>query len=126
MYTSKEVVEGRLCGLKAFDKAVAKAGREKILSDAIATHNDLCYEGIWGPKDCWSHFSWSFGNAWREALDLGGDISDTANLDEMLTPEELDRVRRETGITEPLDFGYPRAGMGWDNMCPRHNKMGRV
>lgn len=119
-YTRDEVIAGRKSGLKYFDKAVAKVGRAKVIADAIALHNDPEHIGTWGPKDCWSHFQWSLGNVWREIIEAG-DVQCSFNIDEALTPAEVQFVRQQTGIAEPIDFGSPRKGGIRYNHCPRHD-----
>ncbi len=40
----------------------------------------------------------------------------------MMTPDEIERVKKETGITEPMDFGWPRKNGVQGHYCPRHHK----
>jgi hypothetical protein len=118
--TREEVIDRRLKGLAMFDQACLKVGREAIIKKAIATHQDPGFKCIWAPKDCWGHFYWAFGQAWTEVIGEQ-DISATFNVDEALTPGEILEVRKVLGITEPMDFGWPRKGGIRQHHCERHD-----
>ena len=52
----------------------------------------------------WQGFSWAFGNAWRDVIceteKRNRDIGSTANLDEMLSSEQLQMIKSRLNIVE--------------------------
>ena len=116
--TRQDVIKGRLRGLASFDAAVARIGRPALIENALAIARK--WPGTWGPLSCWSQFRWGLGQAWRQALGIDECTSDF-NIDEALTPDEMDYVRSELGITEPLDFGTPRRNGIRYHHCRRHD-----
>ncbi len=99
--TKQQVITKRLCGLKSFDKALKYATIEQIIEKAIEIHIKMPNMDGGG----WDGISWAFGNAWREILCAGEkrdrDISSTANLDEMLSDEQISYISQKTGIALP-------------------------
>jgi hypothetical protein len=90
-YTKKQVVDERKCGLKYFDKAVAKVGIQAVLEETVRIAKE--FPDTWGRG--WRNVDWAFGNAWREVIDYDGVASE--NLDEALTPEQLQWLADQLG-----------------------------
>jgi hypothetical protein len=103
-YTRQEVIDGRKCGLKYFDRAVAQAGIDQLLEAAIEIQ--LRSPHTWNPG--WDNFSWALGNAVINVLDPPGDIAQTWNIDEALTPEQMETVASRCGFTEPYVVTWGR------------------
>jgi len=105
MYTKEQVISERKCGLKYLDKAVAFVGMQVILDETIKIRKES--PDIWGTG--WSNVDWAFGNAWRDVLWknklASGDIDSTENLDEALTPEQMqylaDNLNLDLSTYEP-------------------------
>ena len=91
MKTRNQVINTRSNGLRYFDRAVEKVGRTAILERAIAIAKQF-------PKSWREHNAdWALGNAVIELLDPPGDIQQSYNVDEALTPEEIKQFTLQTG-----------------------------
>ena len=101
-YTKQQVLDEKRCGIKYFERAVEKIGRTQLLANAVAISHR--HPDTWGPG--WSNFSWALGNAVIDAIDSRSEISQTWNVDEVLTNEEMTSIARELGFKlesyEPL------------------------
>lgn len=97
-YTRDEVIQGRKCGLKKVDEAVAKVGMPAILEATVKISRQ--HPDAWGKG--WPNVDWAFGNAWRHALfpdpHNAPEIAATENLDEALTPEDLQWLADQLGL----------------------------
>ena len=98
-YTREQIIQGRKCGLKFFDEAVAKVGIDKILQRAIELQNE--FPRTWKPG--WSNMSWALGNAVREFAVRNFDYPMSWNIDEALTPEQMQYLRDNT-FGEQYDY----------------------
>ena len=96
MYTREEVIQGMRCGIKYFDKAQSLAGRAQVIDKAIQISEKM--PTIWG--EGWSNFAWAFGNAVIEILNPKGDISQSYNLDEVLTEQEIFYIKQTRQYSE--------------------------
>jgi hypothetical protein len=103
-YTKDQVVTERRCGLKYFDKAVELVGRPALLQNAFNIAK--AYPEVWGRG--WSNFGWAIGNAVIEAINPKGDIAQTWNLDEALTPEEIANVKTTMGYQDEYKVVWER------------------
>jgi len=97
-YTKEEVIQGRKCGLKYFDKAVEKVGIQAILEKTVSFSKGS--PDTWGRG--WSNIDWAFGNAWREFClnknreSYGG--MDSINLNEALSQEQMQYIADQCGL----------------------------
>jgi hypothetical protein len=91
MKTRNQVITTRSNGLRYFDRAVEKVGRKAVLDKALAIYQRH--------PTVWQEFNhdWAFGNAVIEILDPPGDIQQSYNLDEALTPKEMKAFETATG-----------------------------
>lgn len=90
-YTRQEVIDGRKCGLKYFDEAVAKVGIQAILEQTVATAKHYDYVGIG-----WGNLYWAFGTTWTKIAGYSGNA--TENLDEVLTQEQIRWLAEQLGL----------------------------
>lgn len=119
-YTKKQVIEGRKCGLKYLDKAVAAVGMQAILEETVRIAKE--FPDTWGPG--WPNVDWAFGNAWRNVLWekklAKGDIAATENLDEALTEEQL------KWLADQLGFSLNDYKPTWERRPPGKERKPRV
>jgi hypothetical protein len=103
-YTSQQVVTEKRCGIKHFDEAVAKIGREALVEETIKISRE--HPGIWG--EGWPNVDWALGNAVIDTLNKRNEFSQTYNLDEVLTTEELQKVATDLQLTDPYTQNWER------------------
>lgn len=95
MKTRNQVIAARSHGIRYFDRAAAKVGRERLIERTIEILSRF-NNGI----------GWGLGNAVIEILDPKGDISQSYNTDEVLTSTEIERIFRECKMGDPHALVY--------------------
>jgi hypothetical protein len=103
-YTKQDVIDGRKCGLKYFDKAVEIIGRQQLIDKAIEINKKS--PDVW--KAGWSNFDWAIGNAVIEIINSKGDISQSWNLDEALNDNEIQHIASVCCFSLPFTPSWPR------------------
>jgi hypothetical protein len=93
-YTKQQVIDGRKCGLKYFDKAVELKCRQYIIDHAIEINKE--FPDMW--EVGWSNFRWAIGNAVREIVNPDKEYPMSWNVDEALDDNEI------KFIAEQLEF----------------------
>ncbi len=103
-YTSEQVVTEKRCGIKHFDEAVVKIGRETLVAETIK----ICKEFpvIWGRG--WPNVHWALGNAVIDVLNKRNEFRQTYNLDEVLTSDEMQKLSTELHITDAYSQHWER------------------
>jgi hypothetical protein len=91
MKTRNQIIQTRSNGLRYFDQAIVKIGRANLLEKAIAIY--IRHPNVWQE---FTH-DWALGNAVIEALNPPGDIQQSYNIDEALTPAEIQDFETATG-----------------------------
>ena len=92
MHTKEEVIAGRLHGLKDFDSIDVKIGRENFINEIIRYYEDDAAVDAWTLVDI----------AVKKALLKNGmpesNVKIAWNLDEALTSDDIDLIKRSLGI----------------------------
>jgi hypothetical protein len=102
-YFKQEVIDNRLCGLKYVDKALLSMTREQLIEEGIRLAKDH-----YGTGKAWWTFDWGIGNAVINAVKSDKSISQTWNLDEFLTDDEMSRVASELEIQDKYEAVWKR------------------
>jgi hypothetical protein len=104
MYTKERVIAEKKCGIRHFDKAQALVGRAQIILKAINISQK--YPSIWNGG--WDNFHWAFYNAVIEIINPNGEISQTYNLDEVLTEQEIVYIKKTKNYLDNFACLYTR------------------
>lgn len=91
-YTRQQVIDEKRCGIKYFDRAVEKIGRQSLIDQALTIRKN--HPTVWGTG--WGNIDWALGNAVQECAKYNGPM--TWNLDEVLTQDELAYIAEKSGL----------------------------
>lgn len=102
--TRIDMLTNRKCGLKHYDNAVLLVGHQAVVDKAIDISIEfpdiwICYES----PNPWTNFNWSFGNAVSEIIQTKKDISQTYNLKDVLSENDINYIQSKL----PRMVGFP-------------------
>lgn len=101
MATKQDVISNKRCGIKWYEHVLNEYDQQLIIDNAIDIYKE--FPTIWGPG--WPTMHWAFHNSFREAyskmkVKFRNNDQSSFNLDEVLSPAEIEYIKQKTGITD--------------------------